>query len=378
VIIGGGVIGCSVAYHLTKLGWRDVVLLERTQLTAGTTWHAAGIVVAGFTTETTVNMAKYTRDLYERLGEETGQDTGFKAVGYLQIASNPDRVNSLRRRVDFSRGLGVYTEEISAAEVKKMWPLFQTEDIFAGFYTADDGRTNPVDTTMSLAIGARMGGARILEETKVTGITQEKGRVSGVVTDKGVIEAEYVVNCGGMWARELGKMAGVNVPLHAAEHYYLITEPLEGMQRGLPVVEDPDLFGYYLDEMDGLLLGLFEPVAAPWGMVNPEGLGGIPEGFSFGEIPPDWDRMMPHLERAMKRIPIVRGAGIHKFFCGPESFTPDMGALMGEAPELRNFFVAAGFNSLGILFGGGAGQIMAQWIVDGHPPALDSTFCSAT
>jgi 4-methylaminobutanoate oxidase (formaldehyde-forming) len=368
VIIGGGVIGCSVAYHLTKLGWRDVVLLERTQLTAGTTWHAAGIVVAGFTTETTVNMAKYTRDLYERLGEETGQDTGFKAVGYLQIASNPDRVNSLRRRVDFSRGLGVYTEEISAAEVKKMWPLFQTEDIFAGFYTADDGRTNPVDTTMSLAIGARMGGARILEETKVTGITQEKGRVSGVVTDKGVIEAEYVVNCGGMWARELGKMAGVNVPLHAAEHYYLITEPLEGMQRGLPVVEDPDLFGYYLDEMDGLLLGLFEPVAAPWGMVNPEGLGGIPEGFSFGEIPPDWDRMMPHLERAMKRIPIVRGAGIHKFFCGPESFTPDMGALMGEAPELRNFFVAAGFNSLGILFGGGAGQIMAQWIVDGHPP----------
>jgi 4-methylaminobutanoate oxidase (formaldehyde-forming) len=368
VIIGGGVIGCSVAYHLTKLGWRDVVLLERTQLTAGTTWHAAGIVVAGFTTETTVNMAKYTRDLYERLGEETGQDTGFKAVGYLQIASNPDRVNSLRRRVDFSRGFGVYTEEISAAEVKKMWPLFQTEDIFAGFYTADDGRTNPVDTTMSLAIGARMGGARILEETKVTGITQEKGRVSGVVTDKGVIEAEYVVNCGGMWARELGKMAGVNVPLHAAEHYYLITEPLEGMQRGLPVVEDPDLFGYYLDEMDGLLLGLFEPVAAPWGMVNPEGLGGIPEGFSFGEIPPDWDRMMPHLERAMKRIPIVRGAGIHKFFCGPESFTPDMGALMGEAPELRNFFVAAGFNSLGILFGGGAGQIMAQWIVDGHPP----------
>jgi 4-methylaminobutanoate oxidase (formaldehyde-forming) len=213
-----------------------------------------------------------------------------------------------------------------------------------------------------------MGGARILEETKVTGITQEKGRVSGVVTDKGVIEAEYVVNCGGMWARELGKMAGVNVPLHAAEHYYLITEPLEGMQRGLPVVEDPDLFGYYLDEMDGLLLGLFEPVAAPWGMVNPEGLGGIPEGFSFGEIPPDWDRVMPHLERAMKRIPIVRGAGIHKFFCGPESFTPDMGALMGEAPELRNFFVAAGFNSLGILFGGGAGQIMAQWIVDGHPP----------
>ncbi len=365
VIVGGGVIGCSVAYHLTKLGWRDVVLLERAQLTAGTTWHAAGIVVSGFSSETYINMAKYTRDLYERLEEETGQDTGFKAVGYLQIASNPERQSNLRRRVDFSRAYGVLTEEISPAEVKEMWPLFDTDDILTGFYTADDGRTNPVDTTMSLAIGARMGGARILEETKVTGIRQKNGRITGVVTDKGVIEAEYVVNCGGMWGRELGLMANVKVPLHAAEHYYLITETLEGMGRDLPVVEDPDIFGYYLDEMGGLLLGLFEPVAAPWGMAKS---GGIPEGFSFGEISPDWDRMMPHLEKAMKRIPIAREAGVHKFFCGPESFTPDMGPLMGEAPELKNFFVAAGFNSLGILLGGGAGRIMAQWIVDGYPP----------
>ncbi len=368
VIIGGGVIGCSVAYHLTKLGWRDVVLLERAQLTAGTTWHAAGIVVSGFTTETTVNMAKYTRDLYERLGEETGQDTGFKDVGYLQIASSPERMNSLRRRVDFSRAYGVITEEISPAEVKKMWPHFYVDDILAGFYTADDGRTNPVDTTMSLAKGARMGGARIFEETKVTGITQNKGRVTGVITNKGKIEAEYVVNCAGMWARELGKMAGVNVPLHAAEHYYLITEPIEGMHRALPVVEDPDRFSYYLDEMGGLLLGLFEPVAAPWGMARKGGGAGIPKGFTFGEIAPDWDRMMPHLERAMKRMPIVQEVGIHKFFCGPESFTPDMGTLMGEAPELKNFYIAAGFNSLGILLGGGAGQIMAQWIVDDYPP----------
>ncbi len=362
VIIGGGVIGCSVAYHLTKLGWRDVVLLEQTQLTAGTTWHAAGLIVSGFSTETTINMAKYTRDLYERLGEETGQDTGFKANGYMQIASNPERMDSLRRRTDFCRGYGVVVEEISAAEVKKMWPLFSTDDILAGFYTADDGRCNPIDTTMALAKGARMGGARILEETKVTGIKQEEGRVTGVVTDKGEIEAEYVVNCGGMWARELGQMAGVNVPLHAAEHYYLITEPIEGMHRDLPIVEDPDLFAYYREEMGGLMLGMFEPVAAPWGMK------GIPEGFSFGEIPPDWDRLMPYLETAMERIPIAKEAGVHKFFCGPESFTPDMGTLMGEAPELKNFFVAAGFNSLGILLGGGAGQIMAQWIVDGLPP----------
>jgi len=368
VIIGGGVIGCSVAYHLTKLGWRDIVLLERTQLTAGTTWHAAGLIVSGFSTETDMHMAKYTRDLYERLGEETGQDTGFKAVGYMQIASNPERLNSLRRRADYCRGYGVSTEEISAAEIKKMWPLFYTDDILAGFYTAEDGRTNPVDTTMALAKGARMGGARILEGTRVTGIRQEKGRVTGVVTDKGEIEAEYVVNCGGMWARELGRMAGVHVPLHAAEHYYLITEPIDGMHPDMPIVEDPDLFAYYRDEMGGLMLGLFEPVAKPWGMVKPGGLGGIPKDFSFGEIAPDWDRMMPHIEVAMKRIPIAKEAGIHKFFCGPESFTPDMGPLMGEAPELKNFFVAAGFNSLGILFGGGAGQVMAQWIVDGKPP----------
>jgi glycine cleavage system aminomethyltransferase T/glycine/D-amino acid oxidase-like deaminating enzyme len=362
VIIGGGVIGCSVAYHLTKLGWRDVVLLERAQLTAGTTWHAAGLIVSGFSTETDMHMAKYTHDLFERLGEETGQDTGFLAVGYMQIASNPERLHSLRRRADYCRGHGVSTEEISAAEVKKMWPLFYTDDILAGFYTAEDGRVNPVDATMALAKGAKMGGARILEETKVIGIRQERGRVTGVITDRGELEAEYVVNCGGMWARELGKMAGVHVPLHAAEHYYLITEPIEGMRRDMPVVEDPDLFAYYRDEMGGLMLGLFEPVAKPWGME------GIPETFSFGEIPPDWERMTPHLELAMKRIPIVKEVGVHKFFCGPESFTPDMGPLMGEAPELKNYYVAAGFNSLGILFGGGAGQVMAQWIVDGLPP----------
>jgi glycine cleavage system aminomethyltransferase T/glycine/D-amino acid oxidase-like deaminating enzyme len=362
VIIGGGVIGCSVAYHLTKLGWRDVVLLERVELTAGTTWHAAGLIVSGFSTETDLYMAKYTRDLYERLGEETGQDTGFKAVGYMQIASNPERLNDLRRRADYCCGHGVSSEEISAAELKKMWPLFYTDDILAGFYTAEDGRVNPVDVTMALAKGAKMGGARILEETRVTGIKREKGRVTGVVTDQGQIEAEYVVNCGGIWARELGKMAGVNVPLHAAEHYYLITEPIDGMHPDMPIIEDPDRFAYYREEVGGLMIGFFEPVAKPWGMA------GIPEAFRFGEIAADWDRMMPYMELAMDRIPIAKETGIHTFFCGPESFTPDMGLLMGEAPELKNFYVAAGFNSLGILFGGGAGQIMAQWIVDGLPP----------
>jgi glycine cleavage system aminomethyltransferase T/glycine/D-amino acid oxidase-like deaminating enzyme len=363
VIIGGGVIGCSVAYHLAKLGWQDVVLLERKQLTAGTTWHAAGLVVSGgFVTETSINMAKYTRELYMRLEEETGQDTGFRPVGYLELATNQEHLEGLRRAGAFARMYGIPVEEISVADVKKLCPLLDTEDVIAGFYNTVDGRANPVDATMALAKGARMGGVRILEDTRVTGIKRKNGRVVGVATDKGDIEAEYVVNCGGMWGREIGKMAGVNVPLHAAEHYYLITEPIEGVHRDLPIIEDPEKFAYYREEVGGIMIGLFEPVAKPWGM------RGYPENFSFGELPPDWDRMMPFVEAAMERVPIVKEAGIRKFFCGPESFTPDMGCLMGESPELKNFFVAAGFNSLGILLGGGAGQILAQWIVDGLPP----------
>jgi heterotetrameric sarcosine oxidase gamma subunit len=364
VIVGGGVAGCSVAYHLTKLGWSDVVLLEQSQLTSGTTWHAAGLVVtATFPTETTVNMAKYSRDLYKRLGEETGQDTGFQAVGYLQIATNTERLDKLRRIADFVRGFDIHVDEISPSEVKKMWPLFQADDVMAGFYCAEDGRANPVDVTMSLAKGAKMGGARIFEGVSVTGVNQKNGRVSGVETNRGPIEAEYVVNCCGMWARELGKMAGVNVPLHASEHYYLITEPMEGIHRDLPIVEDPDLYSYFREEAGGkLMIGLFEPVAGPWGM------GGIPKNSSFVSLEPDWDRMAPYLEIAMNRIPASKEVGIHQFFCGPESFTPDMAPLMGEAPELKNFFVAAGFNSLGIIYGGGAGNIIAQWIVDGLPP----------
>jgi glycine cleavage system aminomethyltransferase T/glycine/D-amino acid oxidase-like deaminating enzyme len=362
IIIGGGVIGCSVAYHLTQLGWRDVVLLEKSDLTAGTTWHAAGLVVSGtFSSETMINMAQYTRDLYERLEEETGLSTGFKPIGYLELAPNQEWLENLRRVAGYARTYGHTVEEISPSEVKKMWPLFDTEDILAGFYCPDDGRTNPVDTTMSLAKGARMGGACILERTPVTGIKQKNGRVIGVITHKGEIEAEYVINCAGMWARELGKMAGVHVPLQASEHYYLITEPIEGLHADLPIVEDPLRYAYYREEMGGLMIGLFEPVAGPWG------IHGIPKNFSFAEIQPDWERLMPYLEHAMERIPISKTAGIHKFFCGPESFTPDMGPLMGEAPELKNFFIAAGFNSLGILLGGGAGKIMAQWVVDGYP-----------
>jgi len=362
VIIGGGVIGCSVAYHLTKLGWRDVVLLERSQLTAGTTWHAAGLVVTPSGDELSLEMATYTIELMKTLEAETGQSTGFKPIGYLQLACTPDWLEERRRMAVAARRLGVNYQEISPSEVKEMWPLADTSDILSGFYTPEDGRANPVDFTMALAKGARMGGVKIFEGTKVIGINKKNGRVTGVVTDKGEIEAEIVVNCAGIWGREVGKMAGVNVPLQAAEHYYLLTEPIEGVHPDLPIIEDFDRYSYFREEVGGLLVGFFEPVAAPWGM------DGIPKDFSFGEIKPDWDRMMPYIEIAAERVPILQNAGIHKFFCGPESFTPDGGPLLGESPELKNFYVATGLNSLGILQGGGVGRIMAQWIVDGYCP----------
>jgi len=362
VIIGGGVIGCSVAYHLTKLGWNDVLILERKELTSGTTWHAAGLVVTPSGDELSVEMSTYTRELIKSLEAETGQSTGFKEIGYLQLACTPDWLEERRRMAVAARKLGVNYQEISPSEVKKMWPLADTSDVIAGFFTPEDGRANPVDFTMALAKGARMGGVKIIEETEVIGINQANGRVTGVVTDKGQIEAEFVVNCAGLWGRELGKLAGVNVPLQAAEHYYLLTEPMEGVHPDLPIIEDFGRYSYFREEVGGLLVGFFEPIAAPWGM------DGIPKDFAFGEINPDWDRMMPYIEIAMERIPSLENAGIHKFFCGPESFTPDGGPLMGESPELQNFYVAAGLNSLGILQGGGVGKIMAQWIVDGYCP----------
>ncbi len=363
VIIGGGVIGASVAYHLAKLGWTDVVLLERDQLTSGTTWHAAGLIVSGgMTTETLAWMTKYSTDLYARLEEETGQSTGFKPVGYLQTASNSERMDKLRREADFLRLMGIDREEISSREVAELWPHIDPRGVIGGFFTASEGRADPYNVAMSLAAGARAGGIRIIQGAPVTGIERDAGRVTGVVTERGTIEAEYVVNCAGMWARQVGAMAGVSVPLQAIEHAYLITEPFDAVSPDLPIFEDPDRFAYYREETGGLMVGLFEPVAAPWSTER------IPDDFSFGEIPSDWDRLAPFLEYAMEILPGLADIGVRRLFTGPESFTPDNGFLMGEAPELDGFFVAAGFNSLGILTGGGAGSIMASWIVDGHPP----------
>ena len=353
-------IGCSVAYHLAHMGWTDVVLLERNRLTSGTTWHAAGLMVTfGSWSETSTEMRKYTRDLYSRLEAETGLATGFMPTGFIEMAAEPDRLEEFRRVAAFNRFCGVDVHEISPKEVGDLFPLAQTDDLLAGFYVEGDGRVNPVDATASLAAGARQQGARIIEDVAVTGIVEKDGAVSAVETTQGVIEAEYVVNCAGMWARQLGAQSGVNIPLQAAEHYYLITEQIDGISNTWPVIEDPASFGYYREETGGLMIGLFEPEAAPW---NVEG---IPEDFSFGEIPPDWDRMGPYVERAMERVPIAKETGIRKFFCGPEAFTPDLLPIVGEAPELRNYFVAAGLNSIGILTGGGLGRVLAHWIING-------------
>jgi len=362
VVVGGGVIGTSVAYHLAHLGCRDVVLLERDKLTSGTTWHAAGLMVTfGSTSETSTQMRKYTRDLYRRLEEETGLATGLKQVGFIELATDRDRLEEYRRVSAFNRLCGVDVQEISPGEVKELFPLARTDDVLAGFYVQDDGRANPVDVTMSLAKGARLQGVKVLEGVPVTGFLRRGGAVTGVRTPYGDIESEYVVNCAGMWARQLGATAGVNIPLQAAEHYYLITEPIDGIDGSLPVLEDPASYGYFREEGAGLMIGLFEPICAPWRVE------GIPEGFSFGELPPDWDRMAPYLETAMERVPISLEAGVRKFFCGPESFTPDLQPVVGEAPELRNYFVAAGLNSIGILTGGGIGRALAHWILDGRP-----------
>jgi len=366
VVVGGGVIGTSVAYHLAHLGWTDVVVVERDRLTSGTTWHAAGLMVTfGSTSETSTEMRKYTRDLYARLEAETGLATGFKPVGFIEVATDAGRLEEYRRVSAFNRYCGVDVHEISPGEVKELFPLARTDDILAGFYVEEDGRVNPVDVTMSLAKGARMRGVRILEGVPATGFLTARGAsgrvVTGVHTPYGDIEAEYVVNCAGMWARQLGETAGVNIPLQAAEHYYLITEPIEGMDSSLPVLEDPASYGYFREEGAGLMIGLFEAVCAPWNV------GLIPESFSFGQISPDWDRMAPYLEAAMARVPVSLDAGVRTFFCGPESFTPDLLPVVGEAPELKNFFVAAGLNSIGILTGGGIGRAIAHWIVDGQP-----------
>jgi heterotetrameric sarcosine oxidase gamma subunit len=363
VVIGGGIIGASVAYHLGHMGWgSETLLLERDRLTSGTTWHAAGLMVTfGSFSETSTRMRHYTRDLYSRLEAETGQSTGFAPIGLVEVAADEGRLEEYRRVAAFNRLCGTEVHEISPREVADLFPPARTDDLLAGFYMPQDGRVNPVDATMALAKGARMQGVTILESTPVLDVLVKDGRVVGVRTERGDIECEYVVNCAGMWARQLAERSGVTVPNQAAEHYYLLTDPIPGLDPDLPVLEDPGSYGYYRPEGDGMMIGLFEPVCAPWHV------DAIPEDASFLTLPPDWERMGPYLEKAMARVPASMEVGIRTFFCGPESFTPDLSPVVGESPEVRGYFVAAGLNSIGILTGGGIGRAIATWIVDGLP-----------
>ncbi|MFT5194229.1 MAG: glycine cleavage system T protein [Candidatus Promineifilaceae bacterium] len=362
VIIGGGIVGASIAYHLTKLGMTDVLLLERKTLTSGTTWHAAGLVGQLRATQNMTKLAQYTSNLMAGLAEETGQETGFVQNGSVSVASNKERFEELKRGASMAKVFGLEVDVITPKQIADYWPLVNTDDLVGGVWLPGDGRTNPSDTTMAFIKGAKMYGATVHEHIKVTGITQKDGRVTGVDTDQGHVTCEIAINCAGMWGREVGKMAGARVPLHAAEHFYIITEPIEGLKKDLPTLRDPGGYTYYREEVGAILAGFFEPNAKPWGMK------GIPDHLEYIRLGEDWDHLGDAFDKMAHRMPVTESAGIHTFFNGPESFTPDDRYHLGESPELKNFYVAAGFNSIGIQSSGGAGKVLAEWIVNGHPP----------
>ena len=364
VIIGGGVIGCSVAYHLTKLGWQDVVLLERKQLTSGTTWHAAGLIAQLRATANMTKLAKYSQELYGNLEEETGVATGFKRCGSITVALTDERREELFRQAAMARAFGVDVEEISPDEVKQRYEHLNISGVTGGVYLDKDGQGDPANIALALAKGARQRGARVIERTRVSGIRREGRRVTGVDWEQGDesghIACDMIVNCAGMWGHEVGRMAGVNVPLHACEHFYIVSEPIAGLTQ-MPVLRVPDECAYYKEDAGKILLGAFEPVAKPWRL-------DIPESFEFDQLPEDFDHFEPVLEAAVARMPMLADAGIHTFFNGPESFTPDDAYHLGLAPEMDNVWVAAGFNSIGIQSAGGAGMALAQWMEDGQKP----------
>jgi glycine cleavage system T protein len=362
VIIGGGIVGASVAFHLAKRGVTDVALLERRQLTCGTTWHAAGLVGQLRATQNLTRLAQYTAQLYARLEEETGQATGFRQTGSLAVASTSARFEELKRGASMARCFGMEVDILTPAEASQLWPLLEISDLVGAVYLPKDGQTNPVDTTQALARGAKTLGVKIMENCRVTAIHTRRGRVTGVRTEAGEISTNVVVNCGGMWAREIAGWADASVPVHAAEHFYIVTEPLAGLAPGLPVLRDSDGYSYFKEDTGKLLVGWFEPQAKPWGM------NGIPESFSFDQLPEDLTHIEPLFASAIRRVPALETAGVQLFFNGPESFTPDDRYLLGETPEVRGLFVAAGFNSIGIQSAGGAGKVLADWIADGRPP----------
>ena len=362
VIIGGGVIGASVAYHLTKLGITDVVVLEQGQLSSGTTWHAAGLVGQLRASESGTRLVQYSAQLYQSLEAETGLATGYKQCGGLTVARSPERMVQLLRTAAQAEAFNLECEILTPAQALDRLPILETSDLQGAIWLPLDGTANPTDVTQSLARGARQNGAKVFEHTRVLAISTADGAVTGVDTDQGFIEAEIVVNCAGQWAKAIGAMCGVNVPLHSAEHFYVVTDFIEGVDRMMPILRDPDGYTYMKEEVGGLVVGGFEPEAKPW--VAPDE---IPYPFEFQLLDEDWDHFEILMESALHRVPVLQQTGIKKFYNGPESFTPDNQFVMGEAPELRNFFVGAGFNSVGIASAGGAGRALAEWIVSGAP-----------
>lgn len=361
VIIGGGVVGTSVLYHLAKLGWEDVLLLERKELGCGTTWHAAGLVGQLRTSLNLTRLAQYTAELFEKLEAETGQSTGFRQNGSISVAADEERLEELKRSASMAGAFGIEANVITPSQAKELYPAMHIDDLVGAVFIPKDGQINPLDLVQAYAKGARMHGAVIRENVKVTDVIVERGAVRAVCTDQGDISTNVVVNCAGMWAREVGLMCGVDIPLHAAEHFYVVTEPISGLPANLPVMRDQTGYTYYKEDAGKLLVGAFEPKAKPWGM------DGIPEDFCFDQLPQDWDHFQGALENALHRVPILGDAGIHTFFCGPESFTPDNRYYLGEASSVSGYFVAAGFNSIGIQSSGGAGKVIAEWIANGHP-----------
>ncbi len=362
VVIGGGVIGTSVAYHLTKLGITDVVLVEQGRLSSGTTWHAAGLVGQLRASEGMTRLVQYSTALYSELENETGLSAGYKQCGGVTVARTEDRMVQLRRTLATAAAFDMECELLTPEQALDYYPVMRVDDLVGAIWLPADGKANPTDLTFALAKGARNRGCRVAEKTRVLDVLVADGEVRGVRTDAGDIEAEIVVNCAGQWGKQVGTMAGVNVPLHSAEHFYVVSETIDGVHPDLPILRDPDGYTYFKEEVGGLVIGGFEPEAKPW--VSPDA---IPYPFEFQLLEEDWEHFEILMNSALLRIPALETTGIKKFYNGPESFTPDNQFILGEAPECRNFFVGAGFNSVGIATAGGAGRALAEWIVDGAP-----------
>ena len=362
IIVGGGIVGCSVAYHLGKMGITDVLLLEQGKLTSGSTWHAAGLVGQLRTSANITQLLGYSVELYDRLEQDTGLATGWKRNGGLRLACNPERWTEVKRQATTATSFGLEMHLLSAKEAQDLWPLMQVDDVVGAAFLPTDGQVSPSDVTMSLAKGARNAGVKIKEGVKVTGVEVEDGRLRAVMTDEGRIGCDKLVICAGQWSRELGRMAGVNIPLVSVQHQYLITEKIEGVTSNLPTLRDPDRLTYWKEEVGGLVMGGYEPNPMPWA------IEGLPEGFEFQLLEDDLDHFEPLLELAVGRVPAMQNAGIKEFINGPESFTPDGNFILGEAPEMRGIYVGAGFNAFGIASAGGAGMVLAEWVVKGEPP----------